>query len=89
MQECRLILRLKNESRIEFVADNWEDSFRGYFLMRRLMERAERTAELMERVSSMSSQCLSDYEEVKGILASYVPNPGSSGHEQEDPESGW
>lgn len=86
MNECRLILRLKNDSRIEFVADNWEDAFKAYFLMRRLMERAERTAELMERVNSMSSQCLDDYETVKGILTSYAPNPGNPDCGQKDPK---
>ena len=85
MQEHRMTLRLSNDARIEFVADNWTDAFKAYWLMRRLIERAERTAELMGRVKSMSSQCIQDYLEVKSILDYHAAYPGRADREH-DPQ---
>ena len=50
--------------RLYISATHFADALSAYLTMKRFLRRAERTAELMKRVNTLSSQCLQEWNAI-------------------------
>ena len=50
--------------RLYISAPHFADTLSTYLTMKRFLRRAERTAELMKRVNTLSSQCLQEWSDI-------------------------